>query len=409
MQRLEFGGKTTGHGFKWKKIDGKHQPETVVYICINGCVIEEKSKPAMVRAGRWKATQPFNGIAGFHVWEAYSLHVNSSWPKLVQQWLDAKDDPLTRQTFVNLVLGLPYEDRDDKALNERRLAAQAEVFAAQVPDGVAALSAGVDVQDDRLEIEVVGWGRNEESWSIEHEVIEGDPDSPAVWQQVDAYLKRTWQRGDGRKFEIRAACIDSGGHHTQRVYEFCKARLGRHIWAIKGESARAGARSPVWPTKRPSARNKAAFRPVILGVNAAKDVVRSRLHLLPPPPDTACPGFMHFPADRDLGYFAQMVSERSVAKHVGVNWFRVWELLPGRANEALDCRVYAYGALCGMVHFGFRLNRRCDELAAMGPPVQQPAAALATPPARPDGPTVNQTDAPVRRSRLSQMTRRASS
>lgn len=366
FQVLEWGGKDSPHGIKWQKGPaGENLAETAHYVCRhNGCIIEDVDKPAMVAAGEWRATAPFTGKAGFHIWSGYSLHVNAAWPALVAEWLDKKDDPLARKTFINEVLGEPYEDRGDHALSERRLAAQTEVWAAEVPDGVAMLTAGADVQSDRVEVEIVGWGRNEERWSIAHEVIEGDPDTEALWDEVDALLKRRWTRADGRQFEIMAACIDSGGHHTQRVYGFCKARLGRRIWAIKGESARGGARSPVWPTKRPSARNKATFRPVIIGVNAAKDVIRNRLHLLPPPLGEALPGYMHYPADRDMGFFAQLVSERSVTKQVGGQRYRVWELPPGRANEALDLAVYSYAALCGLLHMGVKLNKRADDMAS---------------------------------------------
>ena len=377
-QPLEWGGPDTPHGIKWRKDEsGNGLPETAHYVCrASGCVIDEVEKPAMVAAGEWVAAKPSTGHAGFHIWAGYSLFPNAAWPKLVAEWLRVKDDPLARQTFINLVLGEPYEDRGDKALSERRLAARAETWPAEVPDGVAAITAGGDVQDDRVEIEIVGWGRNEESWSIAHEVIEGDPDTSLLWDQVDAYLKRIWRRADGRGFEVMAACIDSGGHHTQRVYDFAKARLGRRIWAVKGESARGGARSPVWPAKRPTAKTKASFRPVIIGVNAAKDVIRSRLHLEEPGP-----GYMHFPADRDVNYFAQLVAERSVTKAVGGKRFRVWELPAGRANEALDMRVYAYAALCGLLHFGLGLNRRADEVqaavaAAELPPDEAPAAPV---------------------------------
>jgi phage terminase large subunit GpA-like protein len=226
-----------------------------------------------------------------------------------------------------------------------------------VPDGVAAITAGVDTQDDRFEIEVVGWGKNEESWSIDYHVIEGDLETPGPWEELDAYLQRIWYRADGRGFEVMAVCQDSGGHHTQKVYEFAKARLGRRVWAIKGESAIGGKRSPVWPTKKPSKRSKSSFRPIILGVNAAKDSIRSRLHI-----ETSGPGYMHFPSDRDIGYFAQLTAERSVVKTSGGQRYRVWECPPGRANEALDCRVYAYGALCGLLHLGLKLNRRAEEV-----------------------------------------------
>ncbi|KAH0438447.1 hypothetical protein KCU90_g3523, partial [Aureobasidium melanogenum] len=360
FQVLEWGGADTPHGMKWDKDEnGNGLSETAYYVCRhNGCIVYEADKADMIAAGEWRASKPFNGHAGFHIWAGYSLFPNASWPNLVAEWLRVKDDPLARQTFINLVLGEPYEDRGERALNEAKLAARTEVWAAEVPDGVAVLTASGDVQDDRVELETVGWGRNEERWSIDHAVFEGDPESEELWARVDAYLKRLWLRADGRRFEVMAACIDSGGHHTQKVYEFCKARLGRRIWAIKGESARGGARSPVWPTKKPSSRTKASFRPVIIGVNAAKDVIRARLHI-----DEPGPGYMHYPSDRDINFFAQLVSERSVTKILNGQKFRIWELPPGRANEALDLAVYSYAALCGLMHFGLKLNKRADDVA----------------------------------------------
>ena len=391
FQVLEWGGPDLPYGMKWEKdATGAGLPETAYYVCrASGCVIHDADKPEMVAAGEWRAAKPFKGHAGFHIWAAYSLFPNAAWAHLVAEWLRVKDDPLARQTFINLVRGEPYEDRGDKALAESRLVARCEVWAAEIPDGVAAVTAGLDVQDDRVEVEVVGWGRNEESWSVAHEVIEGDPGEPKLWDAVDAFLKRIWHRGDGRGFEVMAACIDSGGHHTQRVYDFAKARLGRKIWAIKGESARAGQRSPVWPTKRPSARNKASFRPVIVGVNAAKDVIRARLHL-----DAAGPGYMHFPVDRDINYFAQLTSERLITKLANGQKYRVWELPAGRANEALDCRVYAYAALCGLLHFGLKLNRRAEEVTTtIGPPVDR---TQEQPVAQASGPRITKPETPPR-------------
>ncbi|MEX3690810.1 phage terminase large subunit family protein [Paraburkholderia sp. BR14263] len=377
FQVLEWGGVDTPHGMKWDKDEsGSGVPESAYYVCRhNGCVIHEADKPDMVAAGEWRATKPFNGHAGFHIWAAYSLFPNASWPNLVAEWLRVKDDPLARQTFINLVLGEPYEDRGERALNETTLAARTEVWAAEVPDGVAVLTASGDTQIDRVEIEVAGWGRNEERWSIAHEVFEGDPDSDELWDRVDAYLKRRWTRADGRPFEIMAACIDSGGRSTQKVYEFCKARLGRRIWAVKGASERGGARSPVWPTKKPVHRTRASFRPVVIGVNAAKDVIRNRLHI-----EEHGPGYMHYPADRDINFFAQLVSERSITKFVNGQKFRVWELQRGLANEALDLTVYNYAALCGLIHFGFKLNQTADRVgAAYALPPAEPRPAVVVP------------------------------
>lgn len=365
-QVLEWGGPDTPHGMKWDKDEnGVGLPDTVYYVCRhNGCIIHDVDKPDMVERGEWRASKPFNGHAGFHIWAGYSLFPNASWRNLVAEWLEVKDDPLARQTFINLVLGETYEDRGDRALKEDRLAARAEVWSAEVPDGVAVLTAGVDTQGDRFEVEVIGWGRNEESWSVAYEVIEGDMETPDPWDRLDAFLKRIWHRADGRGFEIMAVCHDSGGHHTQKVYEFSKARLGRRVWAIKGESAVAGRRNPVWPTKKPTRKTRSSFRPVIIGVNSAKDTVRNRLHVEAPGP-----GYMHFPTDRDINYYAQLTSERQVRKVSGGQVYKVWELPPGRANEALDCRVYGYAALCGLLHLGLKLNVMADDVKAAFTPL----------------------------------------
>lgn len=365
FQVLEWGGPETPYGIKWDKDEnGEGIPESAYYVCRhNGCVIHHNEKSSMVKRGEWRATKPFKGHAGFHIWAGYSLFPNAAWKYLVAEWLRVKNDPLMRQTFINLVLGEPYEDRGEKALSEKRLLERCEVYAAEVPDGVAVLTAGIDTQDGRFEIEVTGWGRNEESWSIAFDVIEGDLETNEPWQRLDAYLKQVWRRADGRGFTIMAACMDSGGHHTQKVYEFAKERLGRRIWAIKGESARGGKRSPVWPTKKPTSKSKASFKPIIIGVNAAKDTIRGRLHIDPPAPGEPAASYMHFPADRDLNYFSQLLAERSVLKVSGGQRYRVWEQLPGRANEALDCRVYSYAALCGLFYLGLKLNLLADNIA----------------------------------------------
>lgn len=367
FQILEWGGPETPYGIKWDKDeDGNGLPETAYYVCrASGCVIQHSDKASMVRLGEWRATKPFKGHAGFHIWAGYSLFSNAAWPCLVEEWLTVKNDPLMRQTFINLVLGESYEDLGEKSLNEKRLLARCEIYAAELPDGVVILTAGIDTQDDRFEITVLGWGRNEECWVITHDVIEGDLETPEPWERLDAYLKQIWRRADGYGFVIAAACHDSGGHHSQQVYEFSKERLARRIWAIRGEPARGGKRSPVWPTNKPSARSKSKYRPTPLGVNAAKDIIRSRLHIELPEeyvPGMPVPSYIHFPASTDLHYFSQLLAERSVVKVSGGQRYRAWELLPGRANETLDCMVYGFAALRGLMHFGFKLNQTADNL-----------------------------------------------
>jgi phage terminase large subunit GpA-like protein len=326
--------------------------------------------------GSWPVS---NEHAGFQASKLFSPWAKDKPSDIAAKWLTDRVDEERKKTWWNTQMGLPYRMHTGRELTVEGLAARAEIWPGEIPPGAAVITVGIDTQGDRVEIEVVAWGASEESWSIAHEVIEGDPDEPDLWSRVDAFLKRKWNRADGREFEVMAACIDSGGHSTQAVYQFCKARLGRRIWAIKGESARSGTRSPVWPSKRPTSRNKQSFRPVIIGVNAAKDLIRSRLHI-----DKPGPGYSHFPVDRDIGWFAQLTSERSVVKSVSGQKFRVWELPPGKANEALDCRVYAYAALCGLLHFGLQLNRRVESIVptyagpaipAVIPKDPEPAAA----------------------------------
>lgn len=303
----------------------------------------------------------------------------SPWPKdtpanIASKWIKAKDDPDKRVTFDNTQLGKPHVRSSAKDVAAEVLARRAENWAGDVPEGVGIVTAGLDTQDDRVEIEFVGWGHGEESWSIGYEVVPGDPATASFWDRVDQQLRGKFKRADGREFIVSAACIDSGGHHTQAVYAFAKARLGRNVWAVKGQSARNGDRTPVWPTTRPSAKNRTRFKPVIIGTNSAKDSIRNRLAL-----DEPGPGYMHFESGRDLGWYVQLTAERLLTKVMSGRRYTVWDLPKGRANEALDCRVYAYAALMGLMHLGLKLNMVTDAVAAA------PEAAPAQVPTKTEG------------------------
>nr|WP_310066785.1 terminase gpA endonuclease subunit [Sphingomonas sp. BE137] len=333
------------------------------------------------KCGTWAVD---NEHAGFQASKLYSPWAKDTPAWIAKKWIAAEGDENKKQVWYNTQAGLTYRRHGGREISTDALAGRCTVWPAEVPDGVAILTAGIDTQDYRVEIEVVGWGRNEESWSIDYHVIDGEFSDPATQQALDEYLRRIWYRADGRGFEVSAACQDSGGHHTDAVYGFAKARLSRKIWAIKGESARTGFRNPVWPIKRPTSRSKKSFRPVIIGVNAAKDFVRAALHRERPGPS-----YMHFNTDTDVNRFAQLTAERIEITGDGAHRMRKWVPIPGRANEALDCRVYAYAALHGLMHMGFRLNRRADEVGAdvtpifIGPEVE----AGPEPDAQPDEPT----------------------
>ena len=119
-----------------------------------------------------------------------------------------------------------------------------------MPEVVLVLSAGVDVQDDRFEAEVVGWGVDKESWGIKYQVIYGDLKLKPVWDELDRFLSQTFTTADGRHLKIICACVDSGGHFTTQVYRFCKERTARRVFAIKGKG---GAEVPYF--NRPSTAN----------------------------------------------------------------------------------------------------------------------------------------------------------
>lgn len=400
----------------WEKTpDGRHLPKTARIHCeACGAVWSEGDRLIALRTVRWHQTRPFqccgrrhspldvhdrawrdgvaDPVAAVWDWWASDRHgvyrarcpdcgawpvdnehagfqaskLYSPWPKdrpqdIAKKWLDAQDSEDRKQSWWNTQLGLPYRPRVGRDIKPHALMARREVWPGAVPAGVALLTAGVDTQPDRLEIEVVGWGRGEESWSIDYRVIEGDPNQPAVWQQLDPYLLRTWLRADGRPFTIAAACIDTGGWNTQAVYAFCRGKLARRIWAIKGASETTGQRAPVWPTARTSKKRSKDYRPVILGTNAAKDRISDCLAI-----EVPGPGYMHFPAERDAGYFTQLTSERLALKKDGGRTRRVWVPKKGMAHEALDCRVYAYAALWGLIVTDRKdLDREADKVGAV--------------------------------------------
>nr|WP_268876261.1 terminase gpA endonuclease subunit [Cereibacter ovatus] len=216
------------------------------------------------------------------------------------------------------------------------------------------LTAGVDVQGDRIEVQIVGWGRDEEAWVIDYRVLWGDPSGPRLWSDLDVVLNGTW--GD---LPVRAVAVDTGGHHTKMAYEFCRTRLARRVWAIKG---RGGPGIPVWP-RRPTRSNKAKIPLFIVGVDAVKDAVYARLKLTEPGP-----GAIHFPRRLDADYFRQLTAERVVTRFERGRPIRSWQpKRDGERNEALDTFVYAHAALHGLISMGMRLNT--EAAGPVSPPV----------------------------------------
>lgn len=339
--------------------------------------------------------------AGFTASKLYSPVTTVA--ALAKDWIDAKENPETKQTFYNTQLALPFSAQIQKVIEPTGLAARREEYKSTVPAGVLLLTAGVDVQAGsavrlgRLEVEVVGWGLGEESWSIATKVFEGDPSKPEVWTELDTFLQQGFEHELGGRMVVNAVCVDSGGHNTEEVYKFCRARIKRNVWAIKGASDRGGQWSPVWNIPKLDARRTrvTGYRPQSIGVNSAKEAIRQRLMV-----EEVGPGYCHFPMERTDLWFAQLTSEQLVVERKGGATLRKWHLPRGRANEALDCRVYAYAALCGWYARGGSLEKRKAFIdATLVPKTGTPEADAPEAPAAP--PPVYRPQATVNRVRRS--------
>jgi phage terminase large subunit GpA-like protein len=342
----------------WARIrwpEGRRQDAFLVCeVC--GGVHHEHDKTRLLEAGEWRATAQGDGrTAGFHLAALYSPW--ETWAEIAVEHGKVRKDPPRLQVWVNTKLGESWEDQAGDVVPADPLMDRREEWADALPDSVAVLTAGVDVQGDRLELQVVGWGRDEESWVVDYRVIWGDPSGPRVWADLDAALQAVYVHPRAvPDLPIRAVCVDTGGHHTKAAYEFCRTRLARRVWAIKG---RGGMGVPVWP-RRPTRSNKGKIPLFIVGVDAVKDALFARLKLPEPGP-----GFVHFSRDRDAEYFRQLTSERAITRFEKGRPIRSWQpRREGERNEALDTFVYAMAGLQGLISMGLRLNDEADAMAA---------------------------------------------
>jgi phage terminase large subunit GpA-like protein len=323
-----------GHSqvLRWANVKWEEdKPETAKYVCDDcGSLWDDAQRARIIKTGKWLADKPTKKIAGFHLSALYS-----PWTPLedgVRDFLEAKKQPATLRVWVNTFLGETWEEQGEQ-IDDYDLANRAEDWDA-IPEDVLLLTAGVDVQDDRLEAEIVGWGRDEESWSIAYKTIHGDPSAPAVWRDLDEFLGQSFEHELGEDMIVRATCIDSGGHHTQAVYKYVAPREGKRIYAIKGVG---GEGRPI--IGKPSKNNIGKIKLFPVGVDTAKLLLFSRFRISEPGP-----GYCHFPVGREDEYFKQLTAEKIATRyHKG---FAKREFVKTRTrNEALDVRVYAMSAL----------------------------------------------------------------
>ncbi len=329
--------------------DGQVIPSSVAYKCA-GCdkLIPERFKWQMLEAGRWIPKFPGRQVVGFALNAMYSPW-RENWPDLCKEWVAAQRVPEDLKAFINLRLGETWEEEGD-SVESHHLRKRCEKYSAEVPRGIGLLTAAVDVQDDRLELAVKGWGADEESWLIAYEQYFGDPGQEDVWRKVDEFLKTEFKHESGRLLPISATMIDSGGHHTDEVYKFSKGRAALRIFACKGSSERGKEILAKF-----SQNNSYRVRLYSIGTDTAKDRIFSRMKI-----PSAGAGYMHLPTWVEDEYLNQLTAEKRVPRYKKGKGMSREYIKTRTRNEALDIEVYNLAALYSL---GNQTVRRLGELA----------------------------------------------
>lgn len=279
-----------------------------------------------------------------------------SWTDVMQEWVDAKGDPEREKVVVNTRFGEPYE-RARSYDNVDKLLARREPYNAELPDGVLILTAAVDVQDNRLEYEIVGWGEDEECWGIKKGIILGAPDTAAVWRQLDEQLDREYHFADGTGLLVARTFIDSGGHYTSEVYNYSLMHLARQRFAVRGSSTMGV--PIIHKYSKAQAYHGRTIPLVLIGTDSGKQYIMDRLAI-----DVPGPRYFHFPLDKpeqdavnevlwnrgyDEIYFQGLTAEeKQPQKKNGRIVYRWVNIAKDHRNEPLDLRVYNLACLASI-------------------------------------------------------------
>ena len=317
------------------------------YVCSKcGVISSEVEWKEGFKDGCFIHEDPENPVKGFHLNTLASTL--ATWREVVEKFLVANEEVKKgnvelMKVWTNTEMGETWEE-DGETIEDEELMKRRENYNCEIPADVLYLTAGVDTQDDRFEVEVVGWGPEYESWGIKYAALYGDTGNmqDQVWVDLDTFLSQTFEKPDGTKLKIIATCIDSGGHRSNQVYKFCKPRFNRRIFAIKGSNDSAAAY-----IQKPTKSNREQAYLFTIGVDTGKSWLMDRLKLEEPGP-----GFCHFPREDGRGYdekyFKGLTSEKKVMRYKMGRPYFAWELKDRgehRRNEALDCRNYATAAI----------------------------------------------------------------
>jgi phage terminase large subunit GpA-like protein len=345
---------------QWLKFDRlrweKGRPETVEYLC-EGCErpIAEHHKTRMLERGEWRttATAADPTTVGYHLSALYSPIGWLSWERIVRAWDAARGSDEAMRAFRNTILGETWVETGE-APDWQRLADQREAWSpGTVPERGLFLTAGADVQKDRIEVDVWAWGRGLESWLVDHLVLEGGPGDPACWQQLTDLLGRTWTHASGQPMALARLAIDTG-YETSAVYAWARSVGFAQVAPVKGVEGFTRTSPVTGPTyvdaTEGGKRLRRGARLWTVAVSTFKAETYRLLRLARPTEEEMAdgaafpPGSVHLPHWVENEWLKQFVAEQLVTVRTKRGFARLeWQKLRER-NEALDCRVYARAA-----------------------------------------------------------------
>jgi len=362
-QVLKWGGKEAHFGFKWQEND----PKTVMYLCEHcGTLCSQGDIQAQHEKIVWRCdvsgvwtkdgAEYFDGdgsrreapeSVAFHIWTAYSPF--TTWRRIVTDFLKAKGDPIKLKTFINTTLGEAWDDTEGEKIEPDNLFARREHYQAQVAVDSCVLTAAVDTQDDRLELDVVAWVNGEESYRVAYKRLYGDLSRTEIWNLLHKELTKQYTSPSGALHNIKLTMLDSGGHFTDEVYKFSKKYGPRQFIPIKGHSI-AGKPVVAFPRKR----NDKGVYLTMIGTDTAKEIITSRFRIMNPGE-----GYMHWPVsdEFDETYFQQITNERRKVVYRKGRKQIEWDA-GSRRQEPFDTAVYNLAAIRLLQqHFGVNLAR----------------------------------------------------
>lgn len=329
-----------------KNASGEKDWREAHMVCVDcGGVIEDWHKTEMLAGGEWRATELSKVDSkrkGYHLSALYSPVGWFSWSDIARKWLEAQGNILKLKEFVNTVLAETWEDKGERVSEHDLIDRCENIDPYLLPYGCHLVTIGADVQKNYIELEYVGWGRGEESWSLGYERITGDPTEDSIWANMDILIQRQFQHKSGQVVRAVRIFVDSGnGNHMQRIYDYTRPRKGLDVYACKGSSQD---KAPICGPQSIQTKNEVTLYSV--GTVSAKDLIFGRMAIY-----QDGPGKMHFPTGRAKEWFEMLTAEE--AKTIkGKKTYR--KIRP--RNEALDCRVYATAAL-------YSIGVKIDEIA----------------------------------------------